>query len=146
MARSAIVPRLAVAIVAQAACDRLPSYVTREQARAIINVGTRGVVAAEPGRAIWTELKGDPGPPTLATALTEIGKLEHLRALGLPDDLFARVPPKVLRAYGLGTNAGLQRMSGGERGESYKDLLYVRHRFISKEHLRADCEREHETS
>jgi len=58
-----------------------------------------GVVGAEPGRAIWTELNGDPGPPTLATALTEIDKLEHLRVLGLPDDLFARVPPKVLRAY-----------------------------------------------
>ena len=37
MARSSIVPRPAVAIVAQAAGDRLPSYVTREQARAIIN-------------------------------------------------------------------------------------------------------------
>lgn len=34
MARSSIVPRPAVAIVAQAAGDRLPSYVTREQARA----------------------------------------------------------------------------------------------------------------
>ena len=37
MARSSIVPRPAVAIVAQAAGDRLPSYLTREQARAIIN-------------------------------------------------------------------------------------------------------------
>jgi hypothetical protein len=34
MACSSIVPRPAVAIVAQAAGDRLPSYVTREQARA----------------------------------------------------------------------------------------------------------------
>ena len=43
----------------------------------------------------------------------------------------------LLCLYGLGTNAGLKRMSGGEQGESYKDLLYVRRRFISKEHLRA---------
>jgi Tn3 transposase DDE domain/Domain of unknown function (DUF4158) len=58
-----------------------------------------GVVGTEPGRAAWTELKADPGPPTLATALTEITKLERLRALSLPEDLFTRVPPKVLRAY-----------------------------------------------
>jgi integrase len=38
MAPSALVRQPAVAIVAQAAGDRLPSYVTREQARAIINV------------------------------------------------------------------------------------------------------------
>jgi len=38
MPRSAIIRRPAAAIVAQAAGDRLPSYVTREQARTIINV------------------------------------------------------------------------------------------------------------
>jgi hypothetical protein len=53
-----------------------------------------GVAGSEPGRAAWTELKADPGPPTLATVLAEIAKLERLRALGLPDDLFARVPPQ----------------------------------------------------
>ena len=43
----------------------------------------------------------------------------------------------LLCLYGLGTNAGLKRMSGGEQGESYKDLLYVRRRFITRDHLRA---------
>ena len=43
----------------------------------------------------------------------------------------------LLCLYGLGTNAGLKRMSGGEPGESYKDLLYVRRRFITRDHLRA---------
>src|ERR671933_1105283 len=38
MARSALVRQPATAILAQAAGDRLPSYLTREQARAIINV------------------------------------------------------------------------------------------------------------
>jgi integrase/recombinase XerD len=38
MARAALVRQPAIAVVAQAAGDRLPSYVTREQARAIINV------------------------------------------------------------------------------------------------------------
>jgi integrase/recombinase XerD len=40
MTRSALVPRPAVAIVAQAARDKLPSYVTRKQARALINAAS----------------------------------------------------------------------------------------------------------
>ncbi len=43
----------------------------------------------------------------------------------------------LLCLYGLGTNTGLKRMSGDERGERYSDLLYVRRRFITKDHLRA---------
>lgn len=45
-------------------------------------------------------------------------------------------PRLLLCLYGLGTNTGLKRMSAEERGVSYKDLLYVRRRFINKEHLR----------
>jgi TnpA family transposase len=43
----------------------------------------------------------------------------------------------LLCLHGVGTGAGLKRMSAGEHGVSYKDLLYVRRRFITKEHLRA---------
>src|SRR5262249_50933998 len=43
----------------------------------------------------------------------------------------------LLCLYGLGTNTGLKRMSGAEQGERYSDLLYVRRRFITKDHLRA---------
>ena len=42
----------------------------------------------------------------------------------------------LLCLYGLGTNTGLKRMSAGERGTTYKDLLYVRRRFITREQLR----------
>jgi hypothetical protein len=42
----------------------------------------------------------------------------------------------LLCLYGLGTNTGLKRISGGDHGESYRDLLYVRRRFIQKEQLR----------
>ena len=42
----------------------------------------------------------------------------------------------LLCLFGLGTNTGLKRISAGGHGESYKDLLYVRRRFIHKEHLR----------
>jgi integrase len=40
MARSALVRQPAAVVLAQAAGDRLPSYVTRDQARAIINAAT----------------------------------------------------------------------------------------------------------
>ncbi|MBD3557519.1 Tn3 family transposase [Planktothrix sp. FACHB-1355] len=45
-------------------------------------------------------------------------------------------PRLLLSFYGLGTNTGLKRMSAGEYGFTYKDLLYVRRRFINKDHLR----------
>lgn len=42
----------------------------------------------------------------------------------------------ILCLYGLGTNTGLKRIAAGEHGESYRDLLYVRRKFIHKENLR----------
>ena len=37
----------------------------------------------------------------MASVLTELEKLEHLRRLDLPVDLFADVPPKILQGYRL---------------------------------------------
>jgi TnpA family transposase len=42
----------------------------------------------------------------------------------------------LLCLYGLGTNTGLKRMSAGEHGATYKDLLYIRRRFITRDQLR----------
>jgi hypothetical protein len=42
----------------------------------------------------------------------------------------------LLCLYGIGTNAGLKRVAAGQNGVSYRDLLYTRHRFLSKEQLR----------
>ncbi|WP_036736675.1 Tn3 family transposase, partial [Paenibacillus zanthoxyli] len=42
----------------------------------------------------------------------------------------------ILSLYGLGTNTGLKRVSAGDHGDSYKDLLYVRRKFIHKDNLR----------
>lgn len=42
----------------------------------------------------------------------------------------------ILALYGLGTNTGLKRISAGEHGESYKDLLYIRRKFIHKDNMR----------
>ena len=39
--------------------------------------------------------------------------------------------------YGLGTNTGLKRMSTSDPGTTYRDLRYVRQRFIHKDQLRS---------
>jgi Tn3 transposase DDE domain len=41
----------------------------------------------------------------------------------------------LLCLHGIGTNTGLKRMTAGQRDTTYKDLLYVRRRFINKEYL-----------
>ena len=43
----------------------------------------------------------------------------------------------LLTLYGLGSNAGIKRMSAGQAHTNYKDLLYVRRRYITKDQLRA---------
>jgi TnpA family transposase len=43
----------------------------------------------------------------------------------------------LLCLYALGTNAGLKRVCAGDHGETYKDLQYVRRRFLDQEQLRA---------
>jgi TnpA family transposase len=45
-------------------------------------------------------------------------------------------PRLLLCLHGIGTNAGLQRVSGLESGVTYKDLAYVRRRYISTDALR----------
>jgi len=52
----------------------------------------------------------------------------------LPRDVLQR--RLLLCLYGLGTNTGLKRMNAAEHGATYRDLLYVRRRFISPEALR----------
>ena len=48
---------------------------------------------------LLVELKSDPGPASLNTILEEIDKLERVRALGLPADLFADCSEKLLDAW-----------------------------------------------
>lgn len=50
-------------------------------------------------RAIWQELKTDPGRASTDTMFEELAKLQQLRSLQLPADLFAQVPRKVLQGY-----------------------------------------------
>ena len=43
----------------------------------------------------------------------------------------------LLGLYGLGTNIGLKRVCAGDQSESYRDVLYVCQRFLTKDALRA---------
>jgi len=53
----------------------------------------------------------------------------------LPRDILQR--RLLLCLFGLGTNAGIKRVASGSQTESYRDLLYVLHRYINKDGLRA---------
>ncbi len=51
------------------------------------------------GAAFLAELKADPGRVGLKTLLTEIEKLERVRAIGLPADLFAHASERQVAAW-----------------------------------------------
>jgi TnpA family transposase len=51
------------------------------------------------GRALLHELRADAGRATLENLFREVAKLERLRAIALPPDLFATLAPKVMQAY-----------------------------------------------
>ena len=69
----------------------------------------------------------------LRTAFSETFKSPTARE-ALPREILQ--PRLLLCLYGLGTNTGIKRMNDGEHGISYKDLLYVRRRYLHKDHLR----------
>ena len=50
-------------------------------------------------RTALAELKSDPGRASLASLLAEIDKLERIRSLGVPPDLFAGVPELVVEGW-----------------------------------------------
>ena len=56
-------------------------------------------VRVDPEATPFSELRADPGRASLESVLNEIAKLRRIVALGLPEDLFAGVPPKVLQKY-----------------------------------------------
>lgn len=64
---------------------------------------------------------------------------QHLRSVTGRDHLDSKTLQRrlLLCLYGLGTNIGLKRVGASEHDDNYRDLLYVRRRFISRENLRA---------
>ncbi|MEU5344342.1 MULTISPECIES: hypothetical protein [unclassified Streptomyces] len=51
------------------------------------------------GRSHFTELKADPGAPRLESLLAEVNKLQRVRRLELPANLFADVSEKLVDAW-----------------------------------------------
>ena len=64
-----------------------------------VRVDDEGRSAVGGGPGLLAELKAEPGRLGLETLLSEIAKLERVRSLGLPDDLFADVSEKRLLAW-----------------------------------------------
>ncbi len=57
------------------------------------------VVEDVDGPAVLAAIRSEPGNVSLNTMLTEIGKLEAVRAVGLPGSVFADIAPKVVAAW-----------------------------------------------
>ena len=63
---------------------------------------------------------------------------KHFKSVSSRENLNPKVLQKrlLIDLYGLGTNTGIKRLSLGELGEKYQDLLYVRRKFIHKSQLK----------
>ncbi|MFH8738681.1 MULTISPECIES: DUF4158 domain-containing protein [unclassified Streptomyces] len=115
--------------------DRL-GHATRSRLEALIaGDGTeQGVdgdgAAAGGGRSHFTELKTDPAAPGLESLLAEVNKLERVRRLELPADLFADVSEKLVDAWRARASkeypANLERMKPPRRLTLLATLCHVR--------------------
>jgi hypothetical protein len=65
----------------------------------LLNLAAEEGETAEPERSPLQQLKMDPGQVGLDNALAEIGKLQQLRQLDMPPDLFRHVAPRLLQRY-----------------------------------------------
>ena len=110
------------------------------------------------GRIALTPLERQPDPAGLVAIKAEMGRrwpmtslLDMLKEadlrIGFTGALrtvtdHENLPRSVLQERlllclnGMGTNTGLKRMASGQQGVTYKDLLYVRRRFITRDGLR----------
>ncbi|SCF67738.1 protein of unknown function [Streptomyces sp. MnatMP-M27] len=86
--------------------------------------------AAGGGRSHFTELKTDPGAPGLESLLPEVNKLERVRRLELPADLFADVSEKLVDAWRARASkeypANLEWMKAPRRVTLLATLCHVR--------------------
>ncbi len=76
-------------------CERLQALLHPDDSDAVRNE-SEGLPT---GRSPLADLKADPGPLTLATIDGEITKLDRIRRLGLPVDVFAGVAPTHVETY-----------------------------------------------
>ncbi len=74
----------------------------------------------------------------LKEADLRINFTDHFKTVAAHERLDRNIVQRrlILALFGLGTNTGLKRVSAGNHGESYNDLLYIRRKFINKDNLR----------
>ena len=78
----------------------------------------------------------------LLDVLKEVDHLQHFTRFFRSPTPRERMDPDTLRRrlllslYGIGTNAGFTRITSGGSGEGFRELLYVRRRYISAEAMR----------
>lgn len=78
-------------------CERTASRLSEDSIARLEELVAEGAGGDEAGA--FAELKADPGPLGLETLLREIDKLERVRAIGLPADLFADASEKLVDAW-----------------------------------------------
>ncbi|MBF0374933.1 MAG: Tn3 family transposase [Alphaproteobacteria bacterium] len=159
--REACYARLGLPLDPDAFIDRLRSEMESELGALHRELPDNPTVRLDPRRKhpiIVTPLDPQPTPPTLEALKLELGRrwpmtglLDILKEADLRTgftgafvtaaqrEAVDRIEVQrrlLLCLYGLGTNAGLKRLSGGSHGASYKELLHTRRRYIDKESLR----------
>jgi|SRR5579863_822782 len=77
--------------------DRL--LITEEEVSPITLAEEISPEISSPGRSIFKELRRDAGKANLESMLTEAKKLQSIRQLGLPEDLFREISSRVLEHY-----------------------------------------------
>ncbi|WP_433258326.1 DUF4158 domain-containing protein [Streptosporangium sp. CA-135522] len=83
-------------ILAERIAGRLPAEV-RARLLVLVQLAEGGDEDADP--SAWALIKASAGNVSLASMLTEVSRLEAVRAIGLPAGLSADVAPKVLAAW-----------------------------------------------
>lgn len=133
------------------ALEMLDKGVTRNQKVKFIERSGRPWIKVSP-------LDPQPEPKNLASLKVEVGKrwnqlylLDILKEADLrigfthlfkSPTTIEKLPREILQKrlllclFGLGTNAGIKRVASGSQ-ESYRDLFYIRNRFINRDGLRA---------
>lgn len=111
------------------------------------------------GRILLSPLTARPDPPNLDSFKAEVGTrwpmtglLDILKEADLRTDFTGQFTSAATREildpgtlqrrlllclYGMGTNMGLKRMAASDYDSTYRELRYVRQKYITKEHLRA---------
>ncbi|MGW0928956.1 Tn3 family transposase [Streptomyces sp. NPDC002644] len=119
----------------------LLSHTTRSRLEDLVAGSADGDETAEDqavaggGRSFFTELKADPGAPGLESLFAEVDKLQRVRKLDLPADLFADVSEKQVDAWRARAAkeypANLERMKPPMRLTLLAALCHVRHTEIT---------------